>query len=75
MRRQKRTATMTVRFPPDEAALLREEARRRGVSYSSLLRMAVFAYAGRCHFALVVPGDNQNVTIDYRRYDEGRVAS
>lgn len=40
------TATITVRFSPDESDLIRREAERTGSNYSEVVRRAVRALAG-----------------------------
>ena len=44
-RRRRLSATITVRFSPEEADLIRRMAEARDVSYSDIIREAVKAYA------------------------------
>lgn len=47
--RKNLSATITVRFSPEEADLIRHMAEERGASYSDIIREAIKAYAEPSH--------------------------
>jgi hypothetical protein len=66
MTQTERTRLITVRFAPEEAAALRERARRDGCTYSALLRRAVLRHCDERPITFFWrAGDNPNITVDY----------
>ncbi len=62
------SATVTVRFAPDEAEMLRGVAKERGLSYTAVVRAAVKAFAKTGAIPTV---RTRNITFD----DRGRPVS
>lgn len=61
---RQRSVLVTTRFTPEEANRIRDAARARGLSYSAMIRLAVYLYANP---GMEIRPDHPNIWWDCRQ--------